>query len=583
MRNNTNFEQFDVVNDFSPNGISHDACYLQDTVHLGTKHRNRVLKASILMPMGTKIVSSSHLKMLINTVPKPLHGLTMKDICPDDRQNFRSLQKVMQPKVYEALQNHIIDSEGTIMYFKTCEEITSSILDDGMSPLERIQRIWHATFFMRAWRIWLTTSSSISPDYKLTENFITDNAYACLEINAHNLVCIVRKFRDENKSDLFIPSLFSSQPCEEIFRKMRSLGTINFTKINFTLLELFHLVGRVELMNEIVYSKLANTPVSFPRDKMDKVNVKHHNLPSDSEIQFTILTARKRAIENASKFGMNIDESDMTHCHLSKVNIMAADIFNDTTDDIAAENTSTITHSDHTYAAHNNYDSEFSEYSCFRDYSGDNINSKSNAFIDITTPDGKQKTIRKSTFIWALATPKKSLSNDRLQRVQGTDAKRKCRRHLQFETAAISHDSLVTKNAHLKIGDWCIFYSNNDNSSPRDIQKFIFGNILAFKYITGATEKARQYSWDFAPVLPNPESKEKRGIEVLASWNEIRMDGTLMEIPGRNIYFTNIERYVCTLVRPSFEPKTRANECIRLTQAYLDEILHDLGDFFRNS
>lgn len=574
MRHNTNFaEQFDAVNDFLPNSaIAHKACCMQDTEHLGTKDRNRILKPSILLPMGTKAVSSSHLKMLIDTVPKSVHGLTIKDICPSDRQNFRSLEKVMQQKVYEALQKHIIDSEGTIMYFKICENMISSVIDDHLLPLERIQRIWHATFFMRAWRIWLSTSSAVASDYKLKDNFISDNAYACLEINAHNLIRIVRKFRDENKSDLFIPSLFSSQPCEEVFRQMRSMGTINFTKINFTLLELFHLVGRVELMNEIVYSKLADTSVSFPRNKISNVNVKRHNLPSDSEIQYAILTARKCAIEDASTFGMNIDESDLLNCNLNKVNITVTEstTFNNSTQ------------SDHTYASTNNDETELPECSHYKDYSAINSNSKSNSFIDITSPDGKQKTIRKSTLVWALSTPKKSLSNDRLKRVQGIDAKKPCRRQLQFDSIVLSHESPVLKNPYLKIGDWCIFYSNIANSSLVGKPKFSFGNVLAFRYITGATEKARQYSWDFVPVSPDPTCTDKRGIEVLALWYEIHSDGKLVEIPGRNISFLNIESYISTLVSPSFDPKRGSNEHIRFTEAYLNEILPNLMTCFHN-
>lgn len=82
----------------------------QDPTHIGTKLRNRLLKPSILIPLGNKQVSVGHLKMLIEMVPKGVHGLILKDICPDDRQNFGSLEKVMQPIVTKSLEKYIFDS-----------------------------------------------------------------------------------------------------------------------------------------------------------------------------------------------------------------------------------------------------------------------------------------------------------------------------------------------------------------------------------------------------------------------------------------------------------------------------------------
>lgn len=41
---------------------------IQDTVHIGTKNRNRSIKPSAFLPIGNKIVSVSHLKMLINNI-----------------------------------------------------------------------------------------------------------------------------------------------------------------------------------------------------------------------------------------------------------------------------------------------------------------------------------------------------------------------------------------------------------------------------------------------------------------------------------------------------------------------------------
>lgn len=49
--------------------------FLQDLIHVATKLRNRLLKISILLPMGISQVSVKHLKLLVNYVEKEVHGL----------------------------------------------------------------------------------------------------------------------------------------------------------------------------------------------------------------------------------------------------------------------------------------------------------------------------------------------------------------------------------------------------------------------------------------------------------------------------------------------------------------------------
>lgn len=138
-----------------------------------------------------------------------LHGLVLSDICPDDRQNFSSLEKIMRPHVANSLRECIPGSEATLFYLKLCYYVTSAFLDPKLSPSERIYRMWFAIFFLRIWRCWilqLEKSSKEPTEYCLHDNFITMNANECIELNGHALVQLVMKFRNENKSDLFIPS-----------------------------------------------------------------------------------------------------------------------------------------------------------------------------------------------------------------------------------------------------------------------------------------------------------------------------------------------------------------------------------------
>lgn len=142
------------------------------------------------------------LDSVIFLVPKPVHGLVYSDICPDDRQNYNSLEKIMQSQIRKHLATFVMGSEGTIEYLRICHEITSSLYDDSLSPLERLSRIWRPLFFIRAWRLWIKRATT-----NLDSNFITRNAYQCIELNAKNLVILIKKFRDEGMSKFFHPTV----------------------------------------------------------------------------------------------------------------------------------------------------------------------------------------------------------------------------------------------------------------------------------------------------------------------------------------------------------------------------------------
>lgn len=288
--------------------------FIQDTIHLLTKLRNRLLKPSIHLPLGFTQITVSHLKLLIDTVDKNAHGLVKSDICPEDKQNFRSLQKCFDDRVLLALKDNIPGSEGTIMYLKMCRNIYTAFEDNELHPLERIRRIWQSTFFIRAWRCWILKQKKT---YTLKNNFITHEAYACLELNAYGLLQLIVKMRAAQKPEQFLPMIFSSQMCEDIFRKLRSMTSMYWTRINFNLLELLHMVGRLELINDIVHDKLSKN-VSFPRvqKRTDKFTI--HEMPTNGEILKTLEEAKASALFDATQFGMIINEKELC-CACSKI------------------------------------------------------------------------------------------------------------------------------------------------------------------------------------------------------------------------------------------------------------------------
>lgn len=514
--------------------------FLQDIIHIATKLRNRFLNSLAILLIGNKIASVSHLKILLNLVSKDIHGLVYSDICPDDRQNFDSLKKIMQMRVRESLSQSVLHCEGTIEYIRMCEEITSSLYEENLSPLERLTRIWRSTYFMRAWRLWIT--QNVDNGLSLDENFITANCYACIEINAQNLVILIRKFRDENLSEFFLPTIFNSQPCEETFRKMRSMGTVNYTKINFTMLELMHLVGRIELMNDIMNFKLGDVDVCFPRNPSKRFIKNNFDLPSDIEIENCMLTALSAAITDAKKFGINVTSENIKHCNLKdiKINLNSESaVKNDEIIDcgIASQEIENL---------HAKMDTPLDENSSF-----------------VNVNDGNEpKIVRKSTLMWSLSKSKTKLSADRTVRVRGTKRKRSQRR-LEFVDVCMQGHS-ISKVDVIKIGDWCIF----ENVFKGSKAKFILGNILSFKYANGKNVKEKQYIWDSASIEHEENIRE---IEAMAYWYQMDINGELFPFDHISCTFIRNKHYIATLLYNVID-----KEKLCIAQEYLMSIQNEL-------
>lgn len=537
--------------------------YIQDTIHIGTKLRNKLLQPSSLIPLGTKQVSISHLKILIKNVPKDEHGLVLKDICPDDRQNYDSLRKTCKSRVLRSLQNFVPESEATVMYLRLCKNIASAFLDAKLKPTERIHKMWCSIFFLRIWRSWISevekdTNECQTNNYTVKNSFITANAYECIEINGHGLIQLVIKFRNEGKPEQFIPELYSSQACESTFRQFRSLSTIFWTKINMTLLEMFNSVGRVELLNDIRFFKIPN--VKFARTNMDLSEAVTYDLPSNEEIFETIKMARDEAIRDAATFEMKISPTDILECQLrpavlqtanpkKKINVTGSPSQNeqlcDDVDRLHLQDSPSSTAQTLTTIR-----SDLK----LRDYTDQNIIlNELGPLTQVKDKHGNSKVVRKSSIVWLLETSKNKISSDRLRRVQS-----KCVENVNRAVASIPstseanlENSSIWEDEELNVGDWCFFIqpckSRSATSKAKTIENLRVGLIVAFKYITGKTMKEKQYPWDNAPVRTNLKPSERRGIQVLATWYNYNENG-LLDVPNaeKRHFFLDIENYIAT-------------------------------------
>ena len=68
--------------------------YIQDTYHIGAKLKNRFVKHSIILTMGTFIASKAHLQIAMQSLSKVKHRLIEKDLNEKDKMNFVSVTRI---------------------------------------------------------------------------------------------------------------------------------------------------------------------------------------------------------------------------------------------------------------------------------------------------------------------------------------------------------------------------------------------------------------------------------------------------------------------------------------------------------
>ena len=149
------------------------------------------LKVSHLSIISSIFYESSKLKNWmceLCTFSQIWSHLRERDVNHRDKQNFDAVLRIVSTM---HLLKKIPEALGTCYYVEIIQNTVDSFLDKSLAPLERIEKIWYATFFVRYWRQWVILSKS----FTLKNNFITQNAYLCIELNAHSLIQFLRSVR----------------------------------------------------------------------------------------------------------------------------------------------------------------------------------------------------------------------------------------------------------------------------------------------------------------------------------------------------------------------------------------------------
>lgn len=299
------------------------------------------------------------------------------------------------------------------------------------------------------------------------------------------------------------------------------MTSANWTKINFSIYELLHMIGRIEMANDIAYFKLSKL-VIFPRLKTHNVSDRIYNLPTNNEIQDVLNQAIEAAILRAAEVGMCVDRNDICSCKLRKGFIPNKKICiqpNDMNSQDSIINQIDFTH--------------------FRQFTEEGNEFDSNSSFILIPEDGagisNASFIKKSYIVWLLSQSKSKLSNDRLKRVQQrkdgeSNGPKKKRAEIDISKSNGFENEDNSRKSEIEVGDWCIF--------KEEIQCNVAGEVLGFKYSNGRTEKDKQYILDSAPVFD-----DNAQLEVLATWYKLNDEFTIQPITKPSFYI-KMDQYV---------------------------------------
>lgn len=316
---------------------------------------------------------------------------------------------------------------------------------------------------------------------------------------------------------------------------------------------------RIEVQNDILYTKLPN--VKLPKLEKTKETTKMYALPTEEEITQCLNRAKCCAVEDASKFGMEVALNEIDKCDAKNLmNMEEGGETEESEDEIECDDdVDSVLEKGEDFASENaDSDIGFEQVpqEPADDEFGENVDTLRHGFMEIIDPKNRNKKmmIRKSTFVWHLSEGTKKISSDRSVRVQNTKDQ-KIAANFHDSTAIPGNKAIVLK--HIKIGDWCIF--KIDTSELGDSGNLIcIGSILAFKFGKGKTAIEKKYKGDSVDLAEYQKGISKsRDLEVLSSWYIINETKHLMPFKNENHFFINIDNYVATVAKPLIDMDTK--------------------------
>lgn len=297
-------EKFPTLNWFSCGDPDDNSliCF-QDTPHNITKFRNfilRTIKRPRKLPFGKHFITQTHLQKMITVFSKDKHNLSPAVLDPIDKQNYESAMRMCDEKVTNLLYRYQNGSEGTAKFLEIMKFINDAFMDQNLTPLERVYKMWYSLFIIRMWRQFVVSSKNLT----LKNNFLTINCYTCIELNAHSLIVSMVQLKKNNLSHLFLPTLLNSQPCESLFRQVRSMTSTFSTVTNCSIKEISHRINKIQMQSDIMSRNVSNFTFPHLNRSNSSVELKTYDMPTLNDIYNRIEKSRKDAIRDAIILGL---------------------------------------------------------------------------------------------------------------------------------------------------------------------------------------------------------------------------------------------------------------------------------------
>lgn len=448
------------------------------------------------------IASRADLIILIETTDKSQHALVLSDLGKSDTMSFATAEKGSSPRVLECLSKKV-QAQGTILYLELIQTLIRTYITPSTSPEERLYGALYSAFFVRLWKECLLEASKdpLRKHQTLSENYITSNIHACIELNMHSLIKFVRYCRDHNIPEAFIVEHLSSQPCESVFRVFRSMTSTESTVVNFNIQDLLSRAKRAYTLGKIM-SSTAN----FEFHKKKAKPFVFDSLPPDSQINVIARTAFMDCVELFKNIGKSLISLNYifknksylcisgftwskTHIPLNMADIVERDQVISITEQETSSPLEEI--ADKASSADFSFISNLKEIYANELEEQVNLEIETSKFVNFRKQDGSYILVKKSSVLWMLFKKKNRISPDRMLRFLSNVTKSK-------ETVPC-----------IWVGEFALFRVNN--------QKVVAGQVLGFRYITGPK---KNYSLEYCPIEA-PENSGNLGINTLVSFYEI--------------------------------------------------------------
>lgn len=397
---------------FSCCGSQNGPFYFQDTVHIATKLRNFLLRSIFdkkVIPFGNNLIRVEHLYELLNKFTKDKHQLTLSTLNPKDKQNFRSVLRICDSRVTNLLRSHVKNSHATVQFLNIVRDIIDSFMNTNLTPLQRVRKIWYAVFLIRIWRKFISSSKQ----FTLKNNFLTMNCYVCIELNAHSLIKCLLYLKEINKPELFMPFLYESQACENIFRQLRSLSTVYSTVTNCTVKEAISRISSIQFQNHVMQSTSVN--FVFPRMQNSHFSPNIVSLPTADEINTEILFCKQLAITTATKLGLIKITNSKFENYVCKINPM---VIQNQTNKFQEKQSVPSVNSESKAIQFKSADLKNIQLRNFDGKYKASDTSEAGPYIKIVCANDEEMLVKKTSLCWLLGTESIKLSSDRLLRVK---------------------------------------------------------------------------------------------------------------------------------------------------------------------